>query len=215
MKLFLVLAACTAPFSRATAQTPPAETLGGLTRSAEQELAASIAELNALRDQVNAEKLPISTELTAVEERVAELRREHERVPRQADSDPPALVELRQKLQQKKDDLDYVKLRLDEYARNFETRIGIGELQQQGPRIDAAKQALENTTLSRAELFARQLALAEASLARMGEAIGGMRFDGQAVDLAGNVLQGRFALLGPVTLFRATDGRGGVVVPQS
>jgi len=215
MKTLSVLFACLGLGLGARAQTPPAETLGNLSRAAEQELATSIADLNALRDQIAAEKLPLAQELTAVEERVSGLRREHERVTRLSESGHLEIAELKQKLEQRKNDLEYVKLRLDEYARNFESRIGVGELQHSGKLIESAKQALENDTLSRGEVFTRQLALAERSLSRMVDAIGGMRFDGQAVDLQGNLLEGRFALLGPVTLFKAHNGVSGLVVPQS
>ena len=53
-------------------QTPPAETIGKLSQSAEQQLAASITDLNRLREQVAAEKLPLAQELTAAEEQDAQ-----------------------------------------------------------------------------------------------------------------------------------------------
>ena len=69
----------------ASAQVPAPEKvklIGEVSRGADERLAKSIAELNALREQIAAEKLPLSQELTTLEERVTNLRKENDRVSR-------------------------------------------------------------------------------------------------------------------------------------
>jgi biopolymer transport protein ExbB len=89
-------------------------------------------------------------------------------------------------------------------------------MQSFGPAIDNAKQATEDAALTVTEKFTRQLAFVDASLKRLFDAVGGMRFPGVGVDLQGGVIAGQFAIIGPVALFRAANGgQAGLVVPQS
>jgi biopolymer transport protein ExbB len=189
--------------------------LSDLARSTERDLEASVADLNALRERVAAEKLPIAQELTALEELVTRLRRDHDRLTRQVDSSVLDTAALKTEITARQDELDYVGTLLDDYARTLETKLSIGEMQVYGQDILTAKQAGENTTLSQAEKFAQQIPLVKVSLKRIEAAIGGMTFEGTAVDLLGAVAKGRFAIIGPVALFRAANGLAGLVVPQS
>ena len=73
----LALASLLGLIARGFAEPPgPAanETMNQLSRSAGQELAVSIKGLNDLRDQIAIEKLPLAQELTASEEKLAQLR---------------------------------------------------------------------------------------------------------------------------------------------
>ena len=60
-------------------------TLQDLARSAEERLAGSIADLDRLRSEIASEKLPMAQELTALEEKLSTLRREHDRITRSVD----------------------------------------------------------------------------------------------------------------------------------
>ena len=51
---------------------------------------------------------------------------------------------LKQEIKFKQDELTYIGSLLDEYARTFETKIGVGEQQVYGQSIETAKQAVEN-----------------------------------------------------------------------
>jgi biopolymer transport protein ExbB len=209
-----VLALATA----AVAQTPTggAATTERLSQSAARALARSIEELNQLRAQIAAEKLPLAQELTALEEKLAHLRSEHDRVTRQVDQGNLDIANVRTVIKQRQDELTYIGNILDEYVRSFETNVNVSELQYCGDAIESAKRAAQNTTLAPSEKFARQVACVDVSLDRLHDVIGGMRFEGVAVDLEGNVTDGQFAILGPVALFRATSGSAaGLVVPQT
>jgi biopolymer transport protein ExbB len=189
--------------------------LSSLADSARGELAQSIADLNRMRDEIAAEKLPLAQELTKIEERLSELRKEHERVTRLADEGSLELARLKAEKKAHEDELAYVGNLLDEYARTFETKIHVSELQFCGEALTTAKQATENPELSQDERFKRQTSFVETSVARLKEALGGMRFPGVGVDLTGAVVSGQYALLGPVALFAAANGVAGLVVPQS
>ncbi len=212
MKTLFILALALVTTSSARAD----ETMGALSRSAEAELSKSIAELNELRAQIANEKLPLAQQLSSAEEQLTERRREHEQVTRLVDAGNLEISTIKAESKARQDELAYVANLLDEYARTFESKINVSELQYCGEAIESAKQATENTTLSVGEKFSRQLALANASLKRLFDAVGGMRFTGVGVDLQGAVIEGRFAIIGPVALFRAKDGAtAGLVVPQT
>lgn len=209
---FLCLATAAAAQGNEAAEGTP---LAGLSRSASQDLAKSVEELNGLRQQIESERLPMATELTALEEKLAQLRKEHDRVARVVDEGNLEIANIKGDSKIRQDELDYVGLRLDEYARSFETRVNGCELQYCGATVEEAKHAIENNALSPAERFDRQLDVVHMALRRAVDAIGGMTFPGEAVDLQGNVKTGRFALIGPIALFHSDDGAAGMVVPQA
>ena len=193
----------------------PTQTMTTLSRSAEQELSKSIAELNQLRDVIANEKLPLAQELTSLEDKLIVLRRKHADVTRLVDTGNLELTVIKAEMKARQDELSYVGNLLDEYARTFETKINISELQYVGEAIETAKQAPTNNSLSLAEKFKRQTHFVDLTIKRAFDSIGGMRFPGVGVDMQGTVVEGQFAIIGPVALFRANNGEAGVVIPQS
>jgi biopolymer transport protein ExbB len=212
---------CVASFVLASAATGFAQepasdgTMDQLFRSAEEELAKSTQELNRLREQIAAEKLPLAQELTTLEEELVGLRRENDRVTRLVDEGNLEIARIRSLMEYRQNQLAYIGNLLDEYARTFESKVNPCELQYCGRAVASAKRASEDATLSLGEKFGRQLDFVRVSLERLVDAIGGMRFPGTGVDLQGAVVEGQFAVLGPVALFAATGGVAGLVVPQT
>ncbi len=198
-----------------TPEQTAATTLNRLSKSADEELAKSIETLNQLRESIASEKLPLAVELTASEERVTQLRKDFEQISRRVDSSNLEIASIKAATKSRQDELDYVGNLLDQYARTFESNIHPSELQYCGEAIETAKQATENTTLSSPEKFTRQIALVDASIKRLFDSVGGLRFAGVAVDLQGAVAEGKYAIIGPVALFCAKSGVAGLVVPQS
>ena len=198
-----------------SAQAGSGETKASLAASAGQELSRSIESLNQLRAQVAAEKLPMAQELTASEEHLTQLRRQHDEVTRLVDAGNLEIAGIKAEMKARQDELDYVGNLLDEYARSFESNVNISELQYCGESVATAKQATENGTLTMPEKFTAQVDFTNVSLRRLFDAVGGMRFPGVGVDLQGTVSDGQFALIGPVALFCANSGVAGLVVPQT
>jgi biopolymer transport protein ExbB len=201
------------------AQAPAISTEGGkaMTRagsSADEALARSIAELNGMRERVATEKLPLAQELTGLEEKVIELRRESDRVQRLVDAGALEIGTLQAEMKARQDELSYLGSLLDEYARSFETRIGVGEVQTFAQPIEATKSANDNKALSPGERFGAQTGFVDLTVKRLFDAVGGHRFAGTSVDMLGTVLKGQFAMIGPITLFSGDAGDAGIAVPQ-
>jgi biopolymer transport protein ExbB len=196
---------------------PPASegTMSRLSRSAETELAKSIQELNALREQIQTDKLPLNQELTASEEKLTTLRREYDRLTRLVDEGALASSALRTEMDARTAELTYVGNLLDEYVRSIESKVSFCELQRYGQAILVAKETTESKSITMSEKFAQQVEFVGSTVTRLFDAVGGMRFAGLGVDLQGSVMEGQFAVLGPVALFRSVTGTAGVVVPQT
>jgi biopolymer transport protein ExbB len=188
--------------------------ISSVARSAEERLEKSIAELNTLREQIAAEKLPMSQQISALEERLTELRKENDQVTRLVDAGALEMAQIRQGTKARQDELTYVGNLLDEFARNFETRVNVGESQVLGSAIASVKDAPENKSLSVSERLALQTGLVNTAIRRLDDAVGGMKFKGTGVDMSGTVSEGEFAMIGPVALFRAASGAAGVAVAQ-
>jgi len=200
------------------AEAPPAnaDTVGQLSRSAKQELAKSTQELSRLRDDIAAEKLPMAQKLTALEDRLVQLRRRQDDTARQADVSDLDSINVKKEIQARQDELTYIGNLLDEYARTFESKINVIEMQYCGAAVEAAKQAATNNALSKSERFTAQLDFVKFSQTRLFNAIGGMRFPGVGVDQQGTVVNGQYALIGPVALFSNESGSvAGLVLPQT
>ena len=207
----VILTVCAAADSQ-PATSPAVAT--ELASSAEKDLAKSVQDLNKLRDEIAKEKVPLSEDLSKLEDRQMQLRKEYTNVARLGDSGSLEIANLKTEMKARQDELAYVSNLLDEYARTYDTKVNVCELQYLGKTIDAAKEASANTVLTADEKFTRQLALVDVSMKRLVDGIGGMRFDGAAVDMDSTVVEGKFAILGPVALFSSKSGTAGLVVPK-
>ena len=122
-----------------------------LSRSAEQELAKSIAGAQpAARADREREAAARAGAHGARRRQLAQLRREHDEVTRLVDAGNLEIPTIKAEIKARQDELTYVGNLLDEYARTFESKVNVSELQYCGEAIETAKQATENTTLSHA-----------------------------------------------------------------
>ncbi len=173
---------------------------------AQARLEQALADLDGLRRRIADEKLPLARRLSDLEAELATVRAEHQQVTRLLDSRTLDLSNLRGEIASRETESGYLSNLLGEYARNFESRLHIAEIQRWEPVLERARLAAENTALPQEAVFEAQAALVAASLDRLDDALGGTRFDGTAVDPAGTVQPGTFVLVGPAALFRSADG---------
>ena len=201
-------AASSDPESAATQPTERLEDLTEFDRAAiaiQQQLSDSVETLNALREQVTAETIPLSRRLNALEDELKQARQEYQQKTRLLDSRTLDLSNLRTEISSREETAAYLSNLLDQYIREFETRLHIAEMQRYRTVLEEATLAPENRTLSDSEIFAAQAKLLETSLSRLEEALGGTQFSGTAVDPDGKVLTGTFILMGPSCLFKSRN----------
>ncbi len=195
--------ATTAPPAAADAGV---STFDGAAKDVARQLEESVRELSDLRQKIAQENIPLNRKLSELEADLVKARQEFQQVTRLLDSRTLDLNTLRTEIKARQDETAYLANLFNEYIRGFESRLHIAELQRFRAPIEAAKLAVENSGLSRQEVFKAQAKLVEASLDRLADYAGGARFDGTAVDAEGLVKNGSFIVLGPAAIFAATDG---------
>lgn len=192
-------------------ESPSKPKLETATADLQKQLEESLAELAALREQMAAEKLPLARTLSEMETELSAARQEFQQTTRLLDNRTLDLTNLRTEIKSRQEEASYLSTLLAEYIRNFESRLHIAEVQRHRSTLDAARLAPEDTNLSQQDIYQQQAVLLTASLDRIEDLLGGARFDGTAVDATGLVRRGTYALIGPVAIFRSTDGRGPAV----
>ncbi|MGB0766465.1 MAG: MotA/TolQ/ExbB proton channel family protein [Phycisphaeraceae bacterium] len=188
-------------------------------KSIEQRLIDSEAELNALIKSITDEKLPLNTQLLKLEDDLTEARKELERISKTAASRALEENKLEETIEKRKDAAGFIANRMDEYIREFEAGLHIAELQRFDEPLENAKNAMENRDLASRDRFDVQSAVITASLDRLEELAGGVTYQGSAIDGAGVLGQqgasvaGTFTQFGPVVIFSDMTGelQGSVV----
>ena len=185
------------------------ETVSDFSRASsaiEQKLQNSIAELNSLREQVAAEKVPLSRKLSELESDLSSIRLEYQKTTRILDSRTLDLSNLRSEIKSRTQEAAYLSNLMGEYVRNFESNLHIVELHKYEDVLEKAKLAIENSNLNDAKVFESQVGLLSTALGRLDDNLGGTIFKGTATDASGTIHNGNFLLLGPSALFLADDG---------
>ncbi len=190
----------------ATALTTTAQTLEQAAASSKADLERALQELASLRGNIKDERIPLSREINRLEDEVIGKRREAERLLRLRDSRTIDLNALRNEVKVREDEVAYLASLLGEYTRAFDSRIHIAEQQIYGDSIRESQHAVEDVNLSRADKFRQQLALVNTAITRIESIIGGNVFPGKALVGAGIQREGKFAQIGPVTVFASDDG---------
>jgi biopolymer transport protein ExbB len=174
--------------------------------SVQRQLDESLAELTALREQVAAEKIPLSRDLSDREEKLIKVRQKYQQVSRLLDTRTLDLGNLTSEIKSRKEEAAYVSNLMGEYIRNFESLLHIAEVQRYRSALEEAKLAAENSNLSEEQVYQAQIKLLVTSIERLNDAAGGVTFEGTAVDTNGRVNNGTFAMIGPAALFTSKDG---------
>lgn len=168
---------------------------------AQADLESALNQLSEQRHQIAEEKIPLSRELNAAENETLDLRKELQRAQRSQDNQLVELNALKNEVKQRQDQLGYLGSLLNEYTRNFETRIHISESQLYQSALDQSKQAFDNAELEPLEKLTSQLETIETSISRVENAFGGHQFDGKAVTPEGKLEAGTFVVAGPAVYF--------------
>ena len=95
---------------------------------ADADLRQAVETLSDVRQQIEKEKLPLSTKIATLEAEVIEVRRERNRLLTQHDSRTLNLDNLRGRVSSLRDQQNFIVNRLNEFIGEFEARIDLSEL---------------------------------------------------------------------------------------
>ncbi len=188
-------------------EAPQGNAFNAAADSIQHRLKDSLAELDALRDRIEKEQVPLNKKLRELEAELVKVRLDFQQTAGTLDRRTFDLANLQSEIKSRQAEATYLSNLLGEYVRNFESRLHIAEIQRYDETLQVASDAPGNSNLSQQEIYEAQVALVQASLERLHQALSGARFDGTAVDPGGVVKQGTFVLVGPAALFRSSDGQ--------
>ncbi len=158
------------------------------------------------RNRIAREKLPLSKSVAELEAQVAALRQDRGRLLKIQDSSTIDLASLRKQVDALAEQDDFVKSRLGEFLRDFESRLNIAELPRYERLSEAARLADKNVNLDAAGKREAQLEIVRAALARLEDQLGGHRFEGEALSPDGVLTEGTFVAFGPSVYYASRDG---------
>ncbi len=208
MKTKLITLTLLALASALHAQAPAAASpLKGVTTDLQDRLDKASAELAETRKAIEAEKIPMTKRLNALEEQLIDARKEYDRVLRIRDSRTLDITNLKSQIKSREDGTNYLVNLLDEFTRNFESRIHITELQKIGDQLKALQNKGNNANLGTGEQLQARFDIVSMALDRLDASAGGQTFDGKATDRSGNVTEGKFVTVGPLAFFGSNDGK--------
>mgnify|MGYP006282324491 CR=1 FL=1 len=180
--------------------------LAAVASSIEQKVENATVQLSAVREEIKDEKLPLSSELSTLEDKLLEVRKEYDRVLRIRDGRTLDVSNLKAQIKSREEQNKFLVNLLDEYARNLETRLHISEAQRYQQRFSSNQNTALDSNASLDQAFGARFDTLRMSFERLREALGGASFAGAAADPSGVIHQGRFAVFGPVAYFASDDG---------
>lgn len=193
-------AALTLPLSSAQAQT-----FESASDQAHVQLKSALAELTQTRETIATDKIPLIREVSALEDEVRQQSAKLDRLRRLRDNSDLGLNRLRNQVEAIEAQNEYAAGLLDEFVRSFETRINFSETQLYSAAAEEARLALEDSDISQADRFHKQIEVIGVALDRLSKLAGGYRFEGQALGPTGDIETGTFAVFGPTVYFASAQ----------
>jgi biopolymer transport protein ExbB len=184
----------------------PAIDVALVAAGAQQDLAAALTELAELRKAVESERLPLSREITTLEQSVITRRAELMKSERFQENQLVELNALKAEARRRMDESKFAESLLTEYARALRSRLHFIEEPRYAERFDAADKAGSSPELSLMERLQARAGLLDVSFSRIEAALGGELIEARAFDPRGLLIEGRAAVVGPVTVFASADG---------
>ncbi len=163
----------------------------------------AMADLTSVRETITAERVPLARELSRLEDEHLRVRRQYDAARKTLDQKSLERSQVVQETRRLEQEQAYLINLFSEYARNFEGRLHLAEVERYRPVFTPVQTTADAAERTAPEAFAASLALVQTSFRRLEELLGGATMEGRAVAEDGTVAPGRFVLLGPVVYFAA------------
>lgn len=215
MKPLVILCAPWLAIAMASAQAPAPTVFNSAAVSAQKDYEKSLSNLSTVRAEIDKEKEPMNRKLSDAENELATLQEKYAPLTRALDQAELNVVNLKNAVKLATDESTYLTNIMDEFTKGYESKVHVSEMQRVGEALGKAKAAADDDKASAKDRFMAQVGLIRSAIIRLADVIGGTRFEGQAVDSQGFVMDGKFALIGPMAFFSAKGGASsGIAMPQ-
>ena len=170
------------------------------------QLGQSLAEYKEISNRIAGEKVPLVSKISSLEIENIKLRKELRELRFLAETSESELEDLKQQLEAVSSENDYTHRVYNEYLNNFESRLHVAEDQKYKTELTQKRRQLDLPGVSRARVSGIYANVLEMSIGRLEDTLGGYQFDGKSIDVDGNFLNGRIAVLGPTGYFASENG---------
>lgn len=195
------------------AQQNTQQAFANAANTAQQRLDNSLEEYKALMNEIHGQKPVLAARLDDVEGRALMLRDEASNAARTKATFDVEVSQLEKEKQSVIETNNYIQSTLlNEYIRRFQLTIDPSEIPLYNEMTNETLALLDSEEdTDDTTIFTEQLKIIETALDRVEKMIGGTTFEGSAT-VDGTIVDGSFALLGPVSYF--TNGQGMVGITE-
>ena len=181
----------------------PAQSLQEAVVQVDDEIDRATRELNAVRDEIAERRRPLVQQLDALRAEVGALRSEARQWRSALAGGDAERASLEREVVGLRDTYRFLEATLREYRRSFETRLPVADAQ----AVRSELAAIDARPADPSALVATVQAMTDLAEAWNLTKLGGHLQTGSCVDAGGQVLEGSFALLGPLSYFTADGDR--------
>jgi biopolymer transport protein ExbB len=178
-------------------------------KTTEADLERALAELTELRNTIGAAKIPMAKTINRLEDQKIALAAERNEAVEQASGGNRKKSELQETQATLVKQTDYLYTALGNYISEFESgALHVGEIQLYADIVKASK--VESKDVSLKDRLQLQVNALNASFDRIYKAVGGYTFKGKSEIAGGEIIDGDYAIIGPIGMFTG-NGRTGWV----
>ena len=207
MKKFLIISLLI-PFLSLSAQ----ERAASAAKTTAGDLARALTELTQLRNDIAAGKIPLAKEINDLEDEKIQLTAHRDKVVDLASDANSVKADLEARETELVKQIDYLHTALGNYIKDFVgASLHVGEIQLYKEVADAAMQVQDVREVPLKDRFEAQINAVNASFDRLFKAVGGYKFPGQIELADGTIVEGNYAIIGPIGMFSDSDTTAGLV----
>jgi biopolymer transport protein ExbB len=178
-------------------------------KTTEADLERALAELTELRNEIGASKVPMAKTINELEDQKIALIAERNEAVQSATGGNREKAELEEIESALEKQTDYLYTALGNYISEFESgALHVGEIQLYTDIVKASK--VESKDVSLKDRLQLQVNAINASFDRLYKAVGGYTFKGKSEIAGGEIIEGDYAIIGPIGMFSG-NGRTGWV----
>jgi biopolymer transport protein ExbB len=191
-----------------------AQSVENVLTGANADLQKASAELSAVRQEIEAERLPLARKVTDLEQQLINRRADLVKAQRFQENQLVELNALKTDAKRQADEVKYVDSLVTEYGRAFRSRLNFIEEPRYKALLEQVDATAASADLATLEKFTRRSALLTTALQRAEAVQGGETFDGKALDKQGLVQSGKVVVFGPVAMFSSSSGTSAGLLQQ-
>ncbi len=180
--------------------------LAQINAKAQQDLESALERLSETRATIREESVPLSRRINVLKGEVRALRAELDREQRAQDTRTLGLEALEGRVKAIQDENDYLSGLMTQFFQELQTHMTAAEQQANESSIDGIRDVLDGPDNSETAKYEAQVDTVLMGIGRLRDRIGGVIYSGEAVDSEGDLVQGNFIELGPISVFASDSG---------